>query len=302
MRPKRNLVTLAGLMVALAGGCSSTPSSESLQTGGLPLRQVAQVQLTGGPVRFDYTSLDAGRGLLFLAHMGAGEIIEVDVHTHQVVRTLADVPDVHGVLVVPDEHRVYATATGRNQLVAFDEDTGDVVFTAPTGKYPDGLAYDPVRHTMWTTNELRGRRPRLETGTAGDQGDAGVLDPGNQLDRGPGDHLEGALEAGVLVAHLPRGVFERLPQAPLERLHSPLAAGVLGDHHPIVARTPSTGRAGRLPAPPAGTAPSAGVGRIRKAAARSGAAGSAAQPAAPPSRRRPPEDEAGRATSASAPR
>ncbi|UIR39727.1 hypothetical protein LZP97_26690 (plasmid) [Rhodococcus sp. DMF-1] len=196
-------------MVALAGGCSSTPSSESLQTGDLPLRQVAQVQLTGGPVRFDYTSLDAGRGLLFLAHMGAGEIIEVDVHTHQVVRTLADVPDVHGVLVVPDEHRVYATATGRNQLVAFDEDTGDVVFTAPTGKYPDGLAYDPVRHTVWTTNELRGRRPRLETGTAGDQGDAGVLDPGNQLDRGPGDHLEGALEAGMLVTHLPGGVFER---------------------------------------------------------------------------------------------
>ncbi|WP_231611583.1 YncE family protein [Rhodococcus sp. CX] len=120
------------------------------------MRQVAQVELTGGPVRFDYTSLDSGRGLLFIAHMGAGEIVEVDVRSHQVVRTVTDVPDVHGVLAVPDKHRVYATATGRNQLVAFDEDTGEVLFTAPTGEYPDGLAYDPIRNTVWTTNEHAG--------------------------------------------------------------------------------------------------------------------------------------------------
>nr|AIU93456.1 hypothetical protein LRS1606.22 [Rhodococcus sp. NS1] len=156
MRPTRNLVTLLGIAAVLASGCSSTAPSESPQTDDLPLRQVAQVELTGGPARFDYTSIDIGRGLLFIAHMGAGEIIEVDVHGHQVVRTLMDVPDVHGVLAVPDKHRVYATATGRNQLVAFDEDTGEVVFTAPTGDYPDGLAYDPVRNTVWTTNEHAG--------------------------------------------------------------------------------------------------------------------------------------------------
>ncbi|WP_238586298.1 YncE family protein [Rhodococcus rhodochrous] len=107
-------------------------------------------------MRFDYTSLDTERGLLLLAHMGAGEITEVDVHGHQAVRTIADVADAHGVLVVPDIGRVYATATGRNQLVAFDEDTGAVLFTAPTGEYPDGLAYDPLRNTVWTTNEHAG--------------------------------------------------------------------------------------------------------------------------------------------------
>ena len=52
------------------------------------------------------------------------ELIDVDVRAHKVVRTLPNLPDVHGVIVVPDKHRVYATATGSNQLVAIDEDSG----------------------------------------------------------------------------------------------------------------------------------------------------------------------------------
>jgi hypothetical protein len=141
---------LAGVAVIVAlAGCST-----STQSGELPLRQVSETALTGGPVRFDYTTLDAERGRLFIAHMGASELIDVDVHAHAVVRTLPDMPDVHGVIVVPDKHRVYATATGSNQLVAIDEDSGAVVFRAPTDTYPDGQAYDPNRR-MWMTNEVR---------------------------------------------------------------------------------------------------------------------------------------------------
>ena len=125
-------------VTATLAGCSTSPDSSEL-----PLRQVSETALTGGPVRFDYTALDVGRGRLFIAHMGASELIDVDVHAHAVVRTLPDLPDVHGVIVVPDKHRVYATATGNNQVVAIDEDSGQVVFRAPTDTYPDGLAYDP---------------------------------------------------------------------------------------------------------------------------------------------------------------
>jgi DNA-binding beta-propeller fold protein YncE len=140
---------LAGAsVIAAVAGCST-----STQSADLPLRQLSQTALSGGPVRFDYTAVDAGRGRLFIAHMGAGELIDVDVRTHTVVRTLPDLEDVHGVIVVPDKHRVYATATGANQLVAIDEDTGAVMFRAPTDTYPDGLAYDPIRRTVWTTNE-----------------------------------------------------------------------------------------------------------------------------------------------------
>src|SRR5262245_41488504 len=147
------------MAVALAGCASST------RLGELPLRQVSETALTGGPVRFDYTALDAGRRRLFIAHMGAGELIDVDVHAHTVVRTVSNLPDVHGVIVVPDKHRVYATATGNNQLVAIDEDSGQVVFRAPTDTYPDGLAYDSIRRTVWTTNESAGTETVIDADT-----------------------------------------------------------------------------------------------------------------------------------------
>jgi DNA-binding beta-propeller fold protein YncE len=97
--------------------------------------------------------------------MGASELIDVDVHAHAVVRTLPNLPDVHGVIVVPDKHRVYATATGANQVVAIDEVSGAVLFRAPTDTYPDGLAYDPSRRTVWTTNETAGTETVIDADT-----------------------------------------------------------------------------------------------------------------------------------------
>jgi DNA-binding beta-propeller fold protein YncE len=158
---RRQVWLLAGVTatVALAGCSTSTQSNE------LPLRQVSETVLSGGPVRFDYTALDVARGRLFIAHMGASELIDVDVHAHAVVRTLPGLSDVHGVIVVPDKHRVYATATGSNQLVAIDEDSGQIVFRAPTDTYPDGLAYDPIRRTVWTTNESAGTETVIDAET-----------------------------------------------------------------------------------------------------------------------------------------
>lgn len=163
MRSMRAALAVVGIAV-LATGCSVS-QAPSTPGGDLPLRKVGEVALTGDSARFDYTSLDTGRGLLFLAHMGAGQIIEVDVRAHAVVRTIPDTPDVHGVLVMPDKHRVYATVTGRNQVVAYDEDSGAVTFTAPTGDYPDGLAYDPVRNAIWTTNEQAGSETVVDADT-----------------------------------------------------------------------------------------------------------------------------------------
>jgi DNA-binding beta-propeller fold protein YncE len=131
----------------------------------LPLRAVGELALPGDGSRFDYASLDSERGLLFVAHLGASEVIEVDVHSHRVLRTIAALPQVHGVLVVPTRHRVYATATGSNQLVTLDEDTGTVLSTAPTGEFPDGLAYDPHRGAVWATNEQGGTETVIDATT-----------------------------------------------------------------------------------------------------------------------------------------
>lgn len=39
------------------------------------------------------------------------------------------------------------------------------MFTAATGAYPDGLAYDPVRHAVWTTNETAGTETVVDADT-----------------------------------------------------------------------------------------------------------------------------------------
>jgi DNA-binding beta-propeller fold protein YncE len=145
-------VVVAVVAVAVVGLTRAPPAPRVA----LPLRPVAEVALPGDSSRFDYASLDPGRGLLFIAHLGASEIIEVNIHTHEVVRTIGDVAAVHGVLVVPELHRVYATATGHNEVLALDEDTGALLTRSPTGSYPDGLAYDPRRGEIWTTNEAGG--------------------------------------------------------------------------------------------------------------------------------------------------
>jgi DNA-binding beta-propeller fold protein YncE len=57
---------------------------------------------------------------------------------------------------------VYATATNANQMVVLDEDTGARLASGPTGAYPDGLAFDPVHATVWTTNESAGTETVLD--------------------------------------------------------------------------------------------------------------------------------------------
>src|SRR5437016_5433916 len=50
-------------------------------------------------------------------------------------------------------------------MITIDEDTGQQLAQAPTGDYPDGLAYDPDHHTIWTTNESGGSETVIDADT-----------------------------------------------------------------------------------------------------------------------------------------
>ncbi|MDT7698087.1 MAG: hypothetical protein QOJ30_412 [Pseudonocardiales bacterium] len=161
-----------GVLVAVVvavGFVVVAPSSHQPAPSALPLRISGELALPGDDSRLDY-GLDADRGLLFIAHLGASEVLEVDVRAHRVVRTIPSLSQVHGVLVVPALHRVYATATGSNLVVGLDEDTGEVLTRTPTGEYPDGLAYDPRRGAIWTTNETGGSETVIDAVTGAARG------------------------------------------------------------------------------------------------------------------------------------
>ncbi len=154
---------LAAAVVATA--CTNRPASHRNPDGPLPLRPVGELPLPGDNSRFDYASLDGQRGLLFIAHLDANEVVQVDIRANHVVRTIPHISQVHGVLAVGLLNRLYGTATAANQVVAFDETTGTEIARAPTGQYPDGLAFDPRRNAIWATNETGGTETVVDAGT-----------------------------------------------------------------------------------------------------------------------------------------
>jgi DNA-binding beta-propeller fold protein YncE len=97
------------------------------------LQLVADVPLGGNTTRLDYESLDEGRHLLFIAHLGDNAVIVFDTQTQRVVTRIPGISQVHGVLVIPEVGTVYASATGSNEVVAISEETLKVTARAPGG-------------------------------------------------------------------------------------------------------------------------------------------------------------------------
>ena len=61
-----------------------------------------------------------------------------------------------GVRLAPDLHLVFATATGRDEVVAVDAATLTVLRRSPTGRFPYGLAYDPEPGLVAVSNKDAG--------------------------------------------------------------------------------------------------------------------------------------------------
>ena len=154
---KRRSVRAAAIIVAVAVAAAVGAAAVSRQGSNetLPLQRVASVPLPGPSNRFDYTSLDSTTGRLYIAHMDAGQLLVFDTRKRRVTKTIA-APGVHGVIAVPEIHRVYASATDVRQLFTIDSRTGRVLSRAPAGAYPDGLVYDPAERKVFVSDESGG--------------------------------------------------------------------------------------------------------------------------------------------------
>ncbi len=116
-------------------------------------RLVGDIQLPGDGSRFDYESLDVASHRLYIAHLGASEVVVFDTASEKVLHVVPNIAGVHGVIVVPELDRVYATATDKDQVVVLGETSLQVVATVPTGRYPDGLAYPGTSGKIYVANE-----------------------------------------------------------------------------------------------------------------------------------------------------
>ena len=131
----------ANLLSTPSIGLSTPDFSVPPPSGKLPLRTLRDVALTGDASRFDYQSFDENTSRLYIAHLGDGILTVFDASKETVLGDVRGLPRVHGVIAVPELHRIYASATGSNELAVIDDNTLQIVARVPAGDYPDGIAY-----------------------------------------------------------------------------------------------------------------------------------------------------------------
>jgi DNA-binding beta-propeller fold protein YncE len=157
MRPRAILLVIA-LTV-----CSITPASSF--SSPLPLRPIADIPLSGNASRMDYASLDARAHLLFIAHMGANQVVAFDTLHRRVAATIDGTRTVRGVLVVPPLHRVYAAARGSESVAVIDESSLRIVARVDDAGDVDGLAFDPGTKRVFVSDEAGGNDTVIDAST-----------------------------------------------------------------------------------------------------------------------------------------
>jgi len=116
-------------------------------------RVVADVPLPGKAARFDYQSFDPTTGRLWIAHMGAGEVLAYDLNSRQAVARVPGMSGVTGVRVVPVLQRVFAALSAAHEVAVLDSRTGQVIARIAGGRFPDGLAYAPPARKLYVSDE-----------------------------------------------------------------------------------------------------------------------------------------------------
>jgi len=154
----------------------------------LPLTLLADVDLPGNAARFDYQDIDPAKQHLVIAHMNDSSVVVVNLDG-SVVKVLAGIPTARGVVVADDVGRIFVTSSP-NQLVILDNDTLAEVSRVATGKFPDGVGWDPTHRVVGVS----------------DQGDGGIS---LIADAGSGRRTQLLLgsETGNVVFDAERGIF-----------------------------------------------------------------------------------------------
>jgi DNA-binding beta-propeller fold protein YncE len=146
----RSFRRLWPLLAAFLGVSAALADPQSF----LQLQQ--DVPLPGDTSRFDYQSYDEQAGLLYISHMGQGQIILFNTQKASVQTVLSGFPGVTGLLVVPEIHRLFASVTGRHEVDVVDTQTLKTLARIPAGNFPDGMAYDPDLRRVFVSDEKGG--------------------------------------------------------------------------------------------------------------------------------------------------
>jgi YVTN family beta-propeller protein len=139
----------AELWALLAVCCAGRPSRGAAAAS---LRLVADVPLPGKAVRFDYQAVDSSDQRLFIAHMNDAAVVVVSTVDGSVLKVLPGIPTPRGVAVAADVGRVFVTSSP-SRLVIIDARSLSELARVPTGRAPDGVAWDPAHRVVGVSDQ-----------------------------------------------------------------------------------------------------------------------------------------------------
>lgn len=158
-RAPSGLLRCSADIAARSAPSNATPSVDeptAIPSNSPVLQALTDIPLPGNTSRFDYQSLDPVTGLLYIAHMDADQLLVFDTRTERVIATVADLPSVTGVLVVPELHQVFASIAGDHQVAVIDTHNLSVIARMGHIDFPDGLAYAPQAKRVFVSDESGG--------------------------------------------------------------------------------------------------------------------------------------------------
>ena len=97
---------------------------------------------------FDFLTLDSDRRRVYVTHDDRIQVLDAD--TLKLVGTVADVPRPHGVVVLPDLGKGYATSGDPGSVVVFDLKTLKGISRIPTSPDTDVILYDKPSGKIFT--------------------------------------------------------------------------------------------------------------------------------------------------------
>lgn len=141
-----------GLLIAAAFLALARAASSASSSAPPPLVLVEDVPLPGKPVRFDYQDIDASKNRLFIAHMNDASVVVVNTTDGSLIKVIAGIPTPRGVLVAEEAKRVFVTSSP-SKLVVIDSESLKEIGRVPTGRSPDGVAWDSVHRIVGVSDQ-----------------------------------------------------------------------------------------------------------------------------------------------------
>jgi YVTN family beta-propeller protein len=116
---------------------------------------LARYHVGGDDSRVDYLRVDPVNRHLFVAHTKLFDVLDID--TGKKVGEIGPTKRAHGVALVPDLNRGFASDGNSNAIIMFDLKTlKTIAVIESTGRNPDGIEYDPATKRVYVANGSSG--------------------------------------------------------------------------------------------------------------------------------------------------